>query len=137
MIAALSSSEPSSTTTRSMSEYVCRAIATSASCTNRCPLCTGTITLTCRMRDSLLDGPGTRQCKTRTMRERWFPGRAKAAVSVTFDDARPSQLDRGIPILDRHGVRGTFYVLPRRVAKRRPGSEPHGSRPATRSATTR
>lgn len=48
----------------------------------------------------------------------WFPQRARAAVSVTFDDARPSQLDRGIPTLDRHGVLATFYVLPQSVAKR-------------------
>jgi peptidoglycan-N-acetylglucosamine deacetylase len=48
----------------------------------------------------------------------WFPGRAKGAVSVTFDDARASQLDRGVPVLDRHGVRATFYVLPLAVAKR-------------------
>lgn len=54
----------------------------------------------------------------RPKRTSWYPGRARAAVSLTFDDARPSQLDRGIPTLDRHGVRGTFYVLPRAVAKR-------------------
>ena len=48
----------------------------------------------------------------------WFPGRARAAVSVTFDDARPSQLDRGIPVLDAHGLRATFYALPRPLAKR-------------------
>ena len=39
-------------------------------------------------------------------------------MSVTFDDARPSQLDRGIPVLDAHGVRATFYTLPRPLAKR-------------------
>jgi peptidoglycan/xylan/chitin deacetylase (PgdA/CDA1 family) len=51
-------------------------------------------------------------------RVNWFPGRARAAVSITFDDARPSQLDHGIPALDRHGVRATFYVLPAAVGKR-------------------
>ena len=50
---------------------------------------------------------------------RWYPDRAKAAVSISFDDARPSQLDVGIPILDRHGLRATFYVLPKPAAKRR------------------
>ena len=39
-----------------------------------------------------------------------WPGGARAAVSFSFDDARASQLDRGIPILDAHGVRATFYV---------------------------
>jgi len=39
-----------------------------------------------------------------------WPGGARAAVSFSFDDARPTQLDRGLPILDAHGVRGTFYI---------------------------
>lgn len=39
----------------------------------------------------------------------WPDGR-RAALSVTFDDARPSQLERGLPILDAHGARATFYV---------------------------
>ncbi len=51
-------------------------------------------------------------------RTSWFPDRAQAAVSITFDDARASQLDVGIPILDRHDMRATFYVLPERAAKR-------------------
>ncbi len=42
-------------------------------------------------------------------RFRWPAGR-RAAVSITFDDARPSQLDRGLPILDALGIRATFYV---------------------------
>lgn len=43
---------------------------------------------------------------------RGWPDGAKAAVSLTFDDAPPSQLDYAIPILDRSGLRGTFYVNP-------------------------
>jgi peptidoglycan/xylan/chitin deacetylase (PgdA/CDA1 family) len=39
----------------------------------------------------------------------WPAGR-RGAVSVSFDDARPSQLENGMPILDRFGARGTFYV---------------------------
>jgi len=39
-----------------------------------------------------------------------WPEGKRAAVSLTFDDARPTQLDRGVPILDRHGVKATFYV---------------------------
>jgi peptidoglycan/xylan/chitin deacetylase (PgdA/CDA1 family) len=31
-------------------------------------------------------------------------------VSLTFDDARLSQIDTGIPILTKFGIRGTFYV---------------------------
>lgn len=47
-----------------------------------------------------------------------WPRGKRAALSLTFDDGRPSQLDKGIPILDRHGVKATFYVNPRPVALR-------------------
>jgi peptidoglycan/xylan/chitin deacetylase (PgdA/CDA1 family) len=49
-----------------------------------------------------------------------WPQGKQCAVSVTFDDARPSQVAAGFPILDRHGVRGTFYVMSARVAERHP-----------------
>ena len=39
-----------------------------------------------------------------------WPDGQRAAISLTFDDARPSQLSRGLPILDRHGVKASFYV---------------------------
>jgi hypothetical protein len=47
-----------------------------------------------------------------------WPRDARVAVSLSFDDARPSQLDRGIPILDRLGVKATFYVSPDRARER-------------------
>jgi peptidoglycan/xylan/chitin deacetylase (PgdA/CDA1 family) len=53
------------------------------------------------------------------MEPSWFPNGARAAVSITFDDARVSQLDVGAPILDAHGVRASFYVLPGPVKARR------------------
>lgn len=31
-------------------------------------------------------------------------------MSLSFDDARPSQIERGVPLLNEHGVRATFYV---------------------------
>jgi len=40
---------------------------------------------------------------------RWPEGK-RAAISLTFDDARLSQIDRGILILDEYGFKGTFYV---------------------------
>jgi len=40
---------------------------------------------------------------------RW-PERKRAAISLTFDDARFSQVERGLPILDEYGVKATFYV---------------------------
>jgi len=39
-----------------------------------------------------------------------WPDRQRAAVSLTFDDARDSQLDHGAPILAKHGTLATFYV---------------------------
>ena len=39
----------------------------------------------------------------------WPHGR-KAAVSLAYDDAAPSQLDNAIPALDRHGFKGSFYL---------------------------
>ncbi len=50
-------------------------------------------------------------------RFRWPDGR-RAALSLTFDDARPSQLDPGLPILDAHGVKATFYVSPANLERR-------------------
>ena len=47
------------------------------------------------------------------MSEFTWPGQVRAAVSISFDDGRASQLERAIPILDEHGARGTFYILPR------------------------
>src|ERR1051326_5398115 len=39
-----------------------------------------------------------------------WPKGKHAALSLTFDDARLSQMDRGLPLLDKHGVKATFYV---------------------------
>ena len=41
---------------------------------------------------------------------RKWPNGARAAISLSFDDARPSQLDVGIPALDAHNAKATFYV---------------------------
>jgi peptidoglycan/xylan/chitin deacetylase (PgdA/CDA1 family) len=47
----------------------------------------------------------------------WPDGR-RVALSLTFDDARLSQPDAGIPLLERHGLKATFYVSPRGLAPR-------------------
>lgn len=39
-----------------------------------------------------------------------WPGGADVGLTLTFDDARPSQIEAAMPILDRHGVRATFFV---------------------------
>ena len=51
---------------------------------------------------------------------KWPEGK-KMAISLTFDDARLSQIDKGIPLLDKHGVKGTFYVSPNAVTQRLDG----------------
>lgn len=47
-----------------------------------------------------------------------FPEGKRAAVSLTFDDARLSQADLGLDLLGRCGVRATFYVSPQNVEPR-------------------
>lgn len=47
---------------------------------------------------------------------KWPEGR-KMAFSLTFDDARHSQIDTGIPLLDKYGVKATFYVSPENMIK--------------------
>src|SRR5437868_5403453 len=47
-----------------------------------------------------------------------WPQGKRVAVSLTFDDARLSQADAGIPILDAHDVRATLYVTVTAVRKR-------------------
>lgn len=41
-----------------------------------------------------------------------WPDGKRAALSLSFDDARLSQPDVGIPLLDQYGVKATFYVQP-------------------------
>lgn len=50
-----------------------------------------------------------------------WPDGKRAALSITFDDARPSQVDAGLPLLDRYRVHATFYVSPRSVGARLAG----------------
>lgn len=44
------------------------------------------------------------------MSQRLWPQQYEGAVSLTFDDALPSQLKRAVPMMDACGLRGTFYV---------------------------
>jgi beta-glucosidase len=59
--------------------------------------------------------PTSRPTKSESFR--WPEGK-RAAVSLSFDDARPSQVDAGIPLFDRYGVKATFYVSPSRMRER-------------------
>ncbi len=39
-----------------------------------------------------------------------WPNGCKGAISLTFDDGLPSQLKIAVPLLDKYGLRGTFYL---------------------------
>jgi hypothetical protein len=51
---------------------------------------------------------------------RW-PNGKKAAVSLSFDDARLSQVDYGLALFKKEGVKVTFFVQPSGVEKRLAG----------------
>src|SRR3954467_4653718 len=46
-----------------------------------------------------------------------WPENKKVAISLTFDDARQSQVDGGTALLDSFGVKATFFVVPSGVEK--------------------
>jgi len=50
-----------------------------------------------------------------------WPEGKRAAVSLSFDDARLSQVDTGLAVLKKKGVKVTFYVLPSGVEQRLAG----------------
>ncbi len=50
-----------------------------------------------------------------------WPDGKRVAVSLTFDDARLSQVDKGTALLDKYGIKATFYVLPGQVKERLDG----------------
>ncbi|MBM3402730.1 MAG: polysaccharide deacetylase, partial [Bacteroidetes bacterium] len=50
-----------------------------------------------------------------------WPEGKKIALSLSFDDARASQVDAGTALLDQYGVKGTFYVVPNVVKQRLEG----------------
>ncbi len=50
-----------------------------------------------------------------------WPNARRVAVSLSFDDARASQVDGGTALLDRYGVKATFYVVPSAVEKKLAG----------------
>ncbi len=50
-----------------------------------------------------------------------WPQGKKIALSLSFDDARNSQVEGGTALLDKYGVKATFYVHPSAVEKRLDG----------------
>lgn len=49
-----------------------------------------------------------------------YPNGAQNAISITFDDSRESQITVGMEIFKKHGIKGTFYVVPESVKKQLP-----------------
>jgi peptidoglycan-N-acetylglucosamine deacetylase len=47
-----------------------------------------------------------------------WPQGKKMALSLTFDDARLSQADAGLPLFDKYDVKATFYVSPNAMIQR-------------------
>lgn len=47
-----------------------------------------------------------------------WPNGKRAAISLTFDDARRSQTDKGLAELERLNLKATFYVNPSRIVDR-------------------
>lgn len=50
-----------------------------------------------------------------------WPEGKKMALSLTFDDARLSQIDNGIPLFDKFNVKATFYVSRNNMLQRLEG----------------
>jgi len=50
-----------------------------------------------------------------------WPEGKRGALSLSFDDARPTQIDNGLPLLERYGVKATFYVSLDRMQERLEG----------------
>jgi peptidoglycan/xylan/chitin deacetylase (PgdA/CDA1 family) len=68
----------------------------------------------------LILSPGDLTAQNTAPGFQWPQGK-RVAVSLSFDDARASQVDVGLPLFDANGVKVTFYVNPRSLEKRLDG----------------
>lgn len=59
--------------------------------------------------------------QTATSNRFLWPEDKLAAISISFDDGRSSQVDTGVAVLDQYGVKATFLVLPGSVEERLDG----------------
>jgi len=50
-----------------------------------------------------------------------WPHGKRGAVSLSFDDGRTSQIDIGLPVFEKHGVKATFFALPASIEQRLAG----------------
>jgi len=58
--------------------------------------------------------------RAQTSPSQW-PGGARMALSLSFDDGRESQVTAGLPVFARHGAKATFFVVPSAVERRLDG----------------
>jgi peptidoglycan-N-acetylglucosamine deacetylase len=65
----------------------------------------------------LLASPGELTAQNPPSGFHW-PADKRVAVSLSFDDARASQMDVGLPLFDKYGAKITFYVNPKNLGKR-------------------
>lgn len=65
--------------------------------------------------------PGNQAVKEQARPSFHWTNRYRAAVSLSFDDARTSQIDTGLALFKRLGVKVTFFVQPGSVQERLPG----------------
>lgn len=75
---------------------------------NRLPINLTAIALLFTSSLSAAEAPDRIDAKARSL----YPNQARNAVSLSFDDARVSQADVGLPLLARYQVKATFYLLP-------------------------
>jgi peptidoglycan/xylan/chitin deacetylase (PgdA/CDA1 family) len=61
--------------------------------------------------------PWTSNCFAQKTETFSWPNGNTMAVSLTWDDGRESQVTVGTPILDKYGVKATFYVVPSSVER--------------------
>ena len=47
-----------------------------------------------------------------------WPNGRRAALSLSFDDGRATQMDAGLPVLGQLGLKVTFYVVPSAIERR-------------------
>jgi len=72
--------------------------------------------LECALAALALTG-GTMLAQTAPSTFPWPEGK-RVAVSFSFDDARATQVDAGVPLFDKYGAKVTFYVNPKNMEKR-------------------
>jgi peptidoglycan/xylan/chitin deacetylase (PgdA/CDA1 family) len=51
---------------------------------------------------------------------KWPEGK-RVALSLSFDDGRLSQVDKGMTLLDQYNVKATFYLMPSSLKERLEG----------------